>query len=190
MGTLTAQILVGSTHPYHEGIDPTHYLFLSENSRPAWLLTSQNIFSRDFDRHPPIPSSIVWIPTVENMLEDALLMIAYFIARNPEIRSLLRSFTDMPQVRRCELYDLLTGEQRHQLYQQCRRIENFPKLIVSVFRHSTIQKQIAVLEQYRMDFEVCMVCYSRLHSGMKGETEIWGAPPTTGSRSFLHRDQK
>ncbi|WP_051328114.1 hypothetical protein [Desulfatirhabdium butyrativorans] len=179
MGTFTAQILVGNSHPYHDGIEPTHYLFLSENSRPAWMLTSQNVIPRDFDRHPPIPSPIVWIQTVENMLEDALLMIAYSIARNPEIQTMARSFTDMRHARRRELYDMFTEEQRHQLYQKCRQAENFPKLIISVFQHSTIRNQIAVLEQYRMDFEVCMVCYSKMQNGMNGQTEIWGAPPTT-----------
>lgn len=178
MGTMTAQILVGSAHPYHDGIDPTHYLFLSENSRPAWVLTSQNVFSDHFDRHPLISSPIIWIPSVENMLEDALLMIAYYITQNPEIRTMVRSYTDMRQAQRRQLYDMFTHEQRHQLYRQCRQIENYPKLIVSVFHYSTIRTQISVLKQYQMDFEVCMVCYSRIHSGKKGETEIWGAPTT------------
>ncbi len=178
MGTMTAQILVGSAHPYHDGIDPTHYLFLSENSRPSWLLTSQNLFSNDFDRHPPLRSPIVWIPTVSNMLEDALLMIAYYILRNPGVRALANSFTDMKRAQRRELYEMFTEEQREQLYQECRRIQNFPKLIVSVFHHSSIRSQVAVLEQYQMDFEVCVVCYSRMHSGRKGEVEIWGTPPS------------
>lgn len=33
MATFTAQILVGSPHPNHGGINPTYSLFLSENSR-------------------------------------------------------------------------------------------------------------------------------------------------------------
>jgi len=72
MATMTAQILVGRPHTNHDGINPTHYLFLSENSRPAWVLVSQNIFPKEQRDH----SRITWIPTVENMLEDALLMIA------------------------------------------------------------------------------------------------------------------
>ena len=38
MATLIAQILIGSSHPYDGGINPTHCLFLSENSKPAWVL--------------------------------------------------------------------------------------------------------------------------------------------------------
>jgi hypothetical protein len=33
MATLTAQILVGGSHPNQGGINPSHYLFLSESSR-------------------------------------------------------------------------------------------------------------------------------------------------------------
>ena len=33
MATLTAQILIGSEHPYHGGMGPSHQLFLSENDR-------------------------------------------------------------------------------------------------------------------------------------------------------------
>lgn len=177
MGTLTAQILVGSAHPNHDGIEPTHYLFLSENSRPAWILTSQNISSLNFDRHPPIRSSIVWIPTVENMLEDALLMIAYYIVRDPDIREMANSFTEMKRAQRQELYGLFTAEQRQELYRKCRQIERFPKVIVSIFHDSSIRSKVAVLEHYQMDFEVCMVCYSRSSTGWRNKPEIWGEPP-------------
>lgn len=38
MAAYTAQALVGQAHPNHGGITPTHRLYLSENSRPAWIL--------------------------------------------------------------------------------------------------------------------------------------------------------
>ena len=44
MGTVTAQILIGSPHPNDGGIIPSHYLFLSENDRPSWTLVRANIF--------------------------------------------------------------------------------------------------------------------------------------------------
>ena len=70
MGTMTAQILVGSSHPNHDGIQPTHWLFLSENSKSAWVLTSQNIFEEDITTN-----QIIWIPSIDNMLEDAFSKI-------------------------------------------------------------------------------------------------------------------
>lgn len=179
MGTLTAQILVGSPHPNHDGIEPSHYLFLSENSRPAWVLVSQNIYIHPtvFDDTPRLSSPIVWIPTVKNMLEDAILMIAYYIVRNPDIRRLAESFTDMRKAHRQELFRMFSDDQRLQLYECCRKIKHFPKLIVSVFRYSTIERQIGILDQYQMDIEVCMACYSRLYSVWNKELEIWGVLP-------------
>lgn len=50
------------------------------------------------------------------MLEDALLMIAYSIVRNPQIRTLASSFTDMKRAQRRELHDMFTGEQREQFH--------------------------------------------------------------------------
>jgi hypothetical protein len=75
MAALTAQILAGSPHPRHDGINPAHYLFFSENDRPAWVLVNQNIFPEKQSGH----SKITWIPTIENMFEDALLMIAIHV---------------------------------------------------------------------------------------------------------------
>ena len=47
MGTVTAQILIGSPHPNDGGIIPSHYLFLSENDRPSWSLVGANIFQEN-----------------------------------------------------------------------------------------------------------------------------------------------
>ena len=74
MGSFTAQIIVGQAHPNHGGIIPSYYLFLSENSKPAWLLMSENITSNK-------DKQITWFPTVENMLQDALLMISVSCSR-------------------------------------------------------------------------------------------------------------
>jgi len=73
MASLIAQILIGCPHPNHDRINTTHYLFLSENDRPGWVLVDQNISQEDRSSLP----KITWIPTVENMLEDALLMVSY-----------------------------------------------------------------------------------------------------------------
>ncbi|WP_121661857.1 hypothetical protein [Metabacillus litoralis] len=74
MGTFTAQLLVGQAHPYEGGIcGITHTLQLSENGRPAWVLVSTN------DEKDTKITKITWIPTLEHMLEDALLMIGLYV---------------------------------------------------------------------------------------------------------------
>ena len=171
MGTLTAQILIGSPHPNNDGIIPSHYLFLSENSAPSWSLVKENVDNEDKNKYP----NIVWLPTVENMLEDGLLMVAAHVLKNHEILEMAKDYTNQIESKRLELYSDLDDGQRNNLYQKCRELSKFPKLIISVFRSSSIETQLAVLEKYDMDVEVCAPIYSRLYSEWQNETRIEGS---------------
>ena len=71
MATTTATIFVGYAHPNHGGINPTHYIQLSENSRPALILHS--IDGKEETK--------VMIPTLENMIDDVYLMIAAYVLK-------------------------------------------------------------------------------------------------------------
>jgi hypothetical protein len=151
MATLSAQILVGSPHPYHAGINPTHYMFLSENDRPAWILVDQNIFQEEQGSF----SKITWIPTVENMLEDAILMVAIHVLKDREILRIAKNVNIRTDAKWVEFSSNLDDPQRNRLYKKCRVISDFPKLIISVFKGSTIENQLSVLDHYKMDVEVC-----------------------------------
>ncbi len=171
MATLTAQILIGDPHPFDDGIIPSHYLFLSENSQPSWKLVKTNIYQVNNDKFPKIG----WRPTVENMLEDGLLMVAIHIVKNKEIIKIAKDFSGKIESQYLELYSDLNDKQRDILYQKSRELSVFPKLIISVFRSSTIEKQLAVLEKYKMEVEVCTPTYSRLYSGSDKNERIEGS---------------
>ena len=171
MSTITAQILVGSPHPNKDGIIPSNYLFLSENSAPGWVLVRENIDNEEKDI---ISKKIVWLPTTEKMLEDGLLMVAIHVLKNQEILEMANEYTSKIEAERLELYSDFDELQRNNLYQKCRILSEFPKLIISVFRNSSIERQLAVLEKYSMDVEVCTPIYSRLYSGWQNETRIAG----------------
>lgn len=171
MATMTAQILIGSGHPNHDGIGPSHYLFLSENSRPAWLLVEQNVFMSSKKRD----AKIVWIPTVESMLEDAFLMIAVHVLKDQGIVEVIKSFNKAALSDRLEMYDSLEEAERKLLYEKCRMITRFPKLILSVFTGSTLMGQLGVIKKYDMDIEVCTPAYVRLFSPWSNERTIKGS---------------
>ena len=152
MGTFTAQILAGVPHLYHGGITPTHYLFLSENSRPSWTLVNQNVFDRSDDEE----KTIVWIPSVENMLEDALVMIAIHVIKNKQIIDLAQKMCKNIEGSHLELYENLTESQRQEIYQECRRNENWPKMVITVLKGSSIKHQVSVLKKYSLDAEICI----------------------------------
>jgi len=171
MGACSAQILIGRPHPDHGGIIPSHYLFLSENSRPAWSLVNQNIYQEEKRKR----NGITWIPSLENMLEDAFVMIAVHICKNQDLIDIADGFGCKILSNRIEIYASMTNSQREQLYLKTRDIENFPKLIISIFNGSSIESHLPVLEQYKMDVEVCRVSYSRLYSSWKEETVVRGS---------------
>ena len=176
MGTFTAQILVGRSHPYDGGIIPSHYLFLSENGRSAWILLPQNISIFREGRFRERRRGIVWIPTPENMLEDALLMIAIHVCRNQEVIDIAKRFyPEIDRLSRLELCSEIERSGLEQLYQKCREVVAFPKLAVSVFSSSSIQSKLSVLEKYNMEVEVCVLVYNRWYSCMAKKMYVEGS---------------
>ena len=151
MATLTAQILIGREHPHHGGINPSHYLFLSENSRPAWVLVKQNVSEDQRDRRP----RIIWIPTVNHMLEDALIMTAIHIIRDPDLTAFLSEHHPSLLDERVELYKVTDESERAGLYAKCHNIPEWPKLCISVFSGTSIMKQLGVVGSYPIRTEVC-----------------------------------
>lgn len=171
MATLTAQLLVGHAHPNHGGINPSHYLFLSENDRPAWMLVPQHVFENDTE----VEEKVIWVPTVESMLEDALLMIALHVLRDEDIIRLAERYLPNQGGGRVELYENVNKTHLKELHERNRNIQTDYKLVVTAFKDSTILRQLAVLENYRMDLEVCTPTYSRLYSRWEDRTNIEGS---------------
>jgi hypothetical protein len=161
MATYTASILIGHSHPNHSGIIPTHELFLSENSRPAWILVP-HMPTEEFRKK-------IWIPSVENMLEDALLMINAIVLGNKKIRSSLNQFCK--RISAVEIYSVPDIERR-KIYKLSRKeYEGINiKLCLSVYEQSTLKKQLIVLKEYPFEMEVCRTSFSRSHSMWTGKT--------------------
>ena len=156
MGTITALILVGASQRYPDGITPSHYLFLSENDRPAWILVSQNIAENRPGEIPSPKETITWLPTLDHVLEDAFLMIAIHVIRDRELIQMAEKFCREILSPRVVLYDCLQDDQRRVLYERCRKISQWPRIILSVFKGSSLQNPIPIFQQYPMNFEVCM----------------------------------
>jgi hypothetical protein len=163
MASYTAQILMGNGGGYDsEGIIPINTLFLSENSRPAWILEQKT-------------RKITWIPTLNNMLEDGLLMLAIYALKDPEIVELSKEYFHNKDICRTELYDDITEDHLHALYLKSRSIEWNYKLIITVFDKSHIRSQISVLENYPMNLEVCAPIFSRKYSAWSKKINITGS---------------
>lgn len=153
MGIFTAQILVGGSSRNYGGINPSHYMFLWENSTPTWNLVDENIFRKPGDGN----NRIFWVPSgVEHMLEDALLMIAYHIVKDPEVIQIAREAIKDLESPGVQLHLSLDKNMRDVLIARCRAIENWPKLVITVTSGSSVSNQVDVINNYNMDVEICM----------------------------------
>ena len=164
MASFTAHIISGNGGGYdNEGIIPIDTLYLSENSRPAWVLKKG-------------ANKITWIPTVDNMLEDGLLMLALHAIKHPEIVALADQYFNNPKPTWAELYQDITEEHLQALYQKNRSIKWCCKLIITVFDKSHIRSQIPVLEQYNNEnIEVCTPIFTRNYSRWSGKVITKGS---------------
>jgi hypothetical protein len=172
MSTFTCQILVGQKHSYDGGIiNISHTLFLSENSRPAWVLSPTNMFNDAKNPQPPK----TWIPTIENMLEDALVMIGLYILKDDQLITLAnQNFCDINKDF-IECYDDIQSADIQELYKHARKIQSSHKIVISVFQGSSILKQLPILKQYQNDIEVCKSIYTKENSLWSRQFEENGA---------------
>lgn len=161
---MTAQILVGRAHPNHGGINPSHYIFLSE----ALTLVAQNIFPEEVEDQ----RRITWIPTRENILEDALLMIGLYVLEDEKLLKLANEyFTDF-SADRIELHKDIDGEKLEELYQECRKLDYQYKIVINDFDDGRLHPK--VLEEYSMDVTVCTPDYKRWYSRWQDEVRTEG----------------
>ncbi|MCA1031177.1 hypothetical protein LCL95_09095 [Bacillus timonensis] len=171
MATFTAQILVGSKHPYDSGIATiSHTLYLSENSRPAWILTGTDIHGSQ--KQPD--KKMTWIPTLKNMLEDALVMIGLYVLKDEKLLAIANAHFKNPNSDFIELYRDIDSESLQELYKQARSIESKHKIMVTVYQGSTILNQLSVLEKYHNDVEVCQSIFKMEFSVWSREVERVG----------------
>jgi len=135
MGTYTAQILIGNSHTFHDGILPTHQMFLSENSRAAWILKRMPMIDEE------VQKDNVWIPNrPSTIFRDGMMMIAYHIIKDENFRKEAKrvfgekgdaEFLDI-----CEEYD---NEKLIDLFEHCKTIKSWPKLVITILDGSYLE---------------------------------------------------
>ncbi|MCQ6253572.1 hypothetical protein [Methanocaldococcus sp.] len=161
MGSANAFIMVGWSDFLHNGIYPTHCLILHENDRPWWVLTP--IFRFQDECKPENCKIVVWIPTAEHMLEDALLMIGIYVLKDKELVTLAKRFFRNKEKNRIWLYEDIDKKDLEKLREVCKKVlpKYNLKIIVTITCDSTILYQIDVLKDYKIMCEVCTTRFRR-----------------------------
>ena len=158
--TITAQLLIGDRHPEQAGIIPSHYLFLSENHNYFWILVSENYS----DGKNPKSFKVKWDTSEENMLKDAMLMIGLYVIKDKELLNnvhgvdpeLLKIAKDMKWPKGEFDDSRINPARRKELYEKCRSIKNWPRMILSIFGATAFAVHLDELKNCPGMIEICM----------------------------------
>jgi len=168
MASFTAYMMVGGSHPNHGGITGETAVYLSENGRPA-LVFGQPDEEGSYKN--------VWIPTLEDPVEDALLFISACILQNEVILEELGKHLGSSGLDYVEMYELCTNEERHELYRLNRNVlkkHQGLKVVFTILEGSLFKGVIGVLKEYDIDMEVCLSVYHRFYSPWRNEIVVHG----------------
>ena len=151
MAAITALVFVGYPHPNDGGLRPLVTIEYSEGDRPAFTFPRHTGDKRDTS------SRFVLIPTLENMLDDLLMIIAYREIQDPTVVKHLNNFCNenVEQIGRIEVYEKLTPDQRTELYEHVKKINCFPKVGICLFKGAELQNTVDHIKDYKMEYEVC-----------------------------------
>lgn len=150
MRETTAEIWIGEDQSTdwmrtQGGINASHLLLLRENSRPAWMLLPGNLY----DSEPPlIKSSKVWNPTMENPVQDALLLFAVLGAKVPEVRAVFNEFEKSRVKSRIDLAAKFPRGVPKSVYRASQRHLKGWHVIVSAGSYSLAYRDLEALSQY------------------------------------------
>lgn len=171
MATITAYALLGKAHPAHGGLEETHLIRLSEDSRPCL-----HLYRIDRDRDGSLLGERIgkWVPTADHTLEDLLLMVAVLVEEDAELTAALKRGLPDGNIRTIHALSDAGDIRRNKLYAAMRARRWRKKLVLTVLRGSTIERQ---LDRLRMLSLKCEVCVSR----GTGETAEDGQEASTGS---------
>lgn len=149
MSTVTAHILAGREHLYHGGINPTHHIALYENSRPVLMVDA---FMPEEGKETKLPR---WIPSLDNMVDDIMLMAAVFIFKDQRTIEMLEEAvpetTDWREW--MELYDI-DETVRLKLYAHVKSLSFNCKMVFTVMEDSHLVRQMGKVKEYPFAIEV------------------------------------
>ncbi len=149
MATTTSFILAGISHPNDDGINIYHCIQLTEGSAPAYTMRA---WVEDELIYPDMAKdkTKVMIPTIENALDDLLLMIMLWAVK--DMSDVHFSVND-----RIEMYSI-ADEERFKLYALNKQLaaKTALKLVINLIDSKSLlnENQIAQLADYDIEFQV------------------------------------
>jgi len=168
MAAVTAITFVGNAQPNDGGIRPIDTIEFTEGSRPSFEFFEKKS-RRTKDR-------LILIPTIENTLDDLLLLISYYLVEHPEIVSAVNKIHGKAITGgRVEMYSDFTEAQRNSLYEKVMSLQDLPKVAICLFESSHLIETIHHLRKYLLECEVCRSTFRRSYSSWNNTWECIGS---------------
>ena len=166
MSSVTSMVYVGYGHPNDGGIHPIATIQLEEGSRPNFSI----LFG----------GRALYIPTIENMLDDLIFMIAVEVIKSPLAIQLFNQHyivgvnkekKSASQNRRIQMYDDFNEASRLIIYSALKATVKLPKVIICLFKGSELCNSAINIQNYNLEFEICESImgnqYSHWSKGLK-----------------------
>ena len=190
MSSMTAQLSVGTPDRYHDGIRPTHVLWLRENDQAIWtLIEVHSQIYGDPDRAVDEPEPWATQPIrwggnqPEQILRNGFLILALHVLRDEAlIEQTMHSVPALLEVGRVDL-SKVDPAALNALHELSMTADLPGKVVVSVMGGSTLEGQLPLLERYSTQLEVCTVTYSHTWGGFVGRSGAEPAGSLTASWS-------
>ena len=173
MGAITAVILIGQSHPNSGGNRSFAQITLEEGDRPALLL---RWLCPPHDRGKESFRTFMTIPTLENTLDDSILMVAYSVSRHSAVFDKVNRLTKGAPVdsNRLTMYKDFKPAGLKSIYADLRQLDDLPKVTWCLFEGSLLNNSIDHLTKYKLECEVTRSVFTREYSAWTPGWEVRG----------------
>ena len=187
MAGVTSLILIGNSNYKEGGIRAGAMVQLEEGgSRPHFNVGR---VLPDWEAHIgfKVSNHFIMIPTINNMVDDVIVFIAYVLLGHKEIYGILtpyikrfnpQSGDDRLDKPRVEMYDIPLAI-RNEMYQILNRENGLPKITFCCYEQSSLLPTLSHLQDYLFECEVLKSIFIR-------DKSSWGSPePVWSTRGSL-----
>lgn len=173
MPAVCSLILVGNPHPNDGGNRAFAEITQESGARPLlqmkWKLPRKSTDTEFF-------RTFKMIPTIENMVDDSILLVAYAVCRHPKIFAKVNEMTHDKALnsKKLSMYEDFSIEQRLELYEELKKIGDLPKISWCLFRDSDFKESIIHLKEYLMECEVTQSIYTVEYCNYTKKWDVYG----------------
>ena len=174
MAATTAYAHIGHPHPNDGGLRADYLVTLTEGDRPGLVLGSAG-HQADSYQELKFETPVVWIPTVDHMLDDLVVLVAARVLQQQELLDFAKQAGIDLHAPRIECYGI-PAKTRSEFYRLVKSVNGAWKLGLTVFEGSSLMSQLGHLKDYEFQVEVCSSCFLRYHDRWAdGKTVIRGS---------------